>query len=375
MAGLYIHVPFCRKKCPYCNFFSVASQRLRKDYTPTLLMEASRYAPQWKSQIFETLYLGGGTPSLLSADELNPLLLGLKKLFSFSTQTEITLEVNPDDISIENLQLWKSLGFNRLSIGLQSFDEEALRFLERLHTAGGLLEKLWLARKMGFTNISVDLIYGIPGLSNKAWLNTLDTLFQFKPEHISAYALTLEENTIYGIRVNRQQAAAPPDSLAITHFQMLRHRARQQGYQFYEVSNLSLPGYIAKHNSSYWQGIPYLGLGPSAHSFDGKKRWWNPVSINEWKKIVRAGLPSESEILTPSMHFNEYILTRLRTSKGIRFADFRQTFGKDAFEQFFTLAAGLPRGLIILTNKGIRVPVRNFLLSDGIIRRFIIQEA
>jgi len=375
MAGLYIHVPFCRKKCPYCNFYSVVSQRLRKDYTPTLLAEASRFAPQWASQTFETLYLGGGTPSLLSTDELSPMLLGLKKLFSFSAQPEITLEVNPDDISSENLQLWKSLGINRLSIGLQSFDEGALRFLERLHVAGGLLEKLWLARHMGFTNISVDLIYGIPGLSGKAWLNTIDTVFQFRPEHISAYALTLEENTIYGIRVNRHQAPAPPDSLAITHFQILRHRARQQGYHFYEVSNLSLPGYSSRHNSSYWQGIPYLGLGPSAHSFDGQKRWWNPASINEWKKMVTEGQSPESEILTPTMRFNEYLLTRLRTRKGIRLADFLQTFGKDAFEHLYAAAAGLPRGVLILTNKGMRVPVRNFLLSDGIIRRFILQEA
>jgi len=374
MAGLYIHVPFCRKKCPYCNFYSVVSQRLRKNFIETLINEASHWALTWSSLEFETLYLGGGTPSLLTEDELRPLLDNLRKFFKFSAQAEFTLEVNPDDISKERLLLWKSLGVNRLSVGLQSLDEEALRFLERLHSPLEALEKLRLARRQGFSNISVDLIYGIPGLSRTAWLQTLEDVFEFRPQHISAYALTLEDNTIYGIRVNRNLVSAPPDSLAVAHFHLLRHKARSHGYRFYEVSNLCLPGYHSRHNSAYWKGTPYLGLGPSAHSFDGDKRWWNPASIGEWEKMVDKKSIPEAESLTPTMRFNEYLITRLRTQKGIHIPDFKQHFEHEAFVQFFEKVNNLPGGHLTITPEHIRIPVRNFLVSDGIIRRFIIED-
>lgn len=374
MAGLYIHVPFCLKKCPYCNFYSVVSQRLRKDFVETLINEASQWAPAWSSLEFETIYLGGGTPSLLTEDELRPLLENLRSFFKFSAQAEFTLEVNPDDICKERLLLWKSLGVSRLSVGLQSLNEEALRFLERLHSPEDAIEKLILARDHGFSNISVDLIYGIPGLSRIAWLNTLKTVFEFSPEHISAYALTLEENTIYSIRVNKNLVSAPPDSLAVAHFHILRHLARSHGYRFYEVSNLCLPGYHSRHNLAYWQGVPYLGLGPSAHSFDGKKRWWNPASIGEWKRMVINGFAPDAEFLTPSMLFNEYLITRLRTLMGISIKDFKQYFGHDASVIFTEKVNTLPKGLLTLTPERIRIPVRNFLVSDGIIRRFIIED-
>ncbi len=374
MAGLYIHVPFCKKKCPYCNFYSVVSRSLRKNYLTTLVHEATHFAPVWSNHEFETLYLGGGTPSLLSDEELCSLFENLKALFRFSKNSEITLEANPEDINSNTLLLWKSMGINRLSIGLQALDNESLSFLERQHSSADAFEKLKLARNAGFSNISVDLIYGIPGLSRKTWLQTLDTLFQFRPEHISAYALTLEENTIYHVKVKRQLLATPPDKLAIAHFHILRHKARIHGYKFYEVSNLCLPGYHSKHNFSYWQGVPYLGLGPSAHSFDGRKRWWNPSSMGEWQNLVFKGDFPDNEILNSTQQFNDYLVTRLRTRKGMIFEDLSRIFLKNDIDLIIHTANQLPKGLLALTSKGIRIPVRNFLLSDGIIRKFILEE-
>ncbi|MGC8864763.1 MAG: radical SAM family heme chaperone HemW [Bacteroidales bacterium] len=371
MAGLYIHVPFCRKKCPYCNFFSVVSDKLRNDFIELLLSEANHFASDWSDQTMATLYLGGGTPSLLSEEELRALFKGLRTQFKISPQAEITLEVNPDDITLDSLKLWKDLGINRLSVGLQSLDEAALDFLERLHSAGESLNKLRLVRNVGFTNLSLDLIYGIPGLSRQAWLKTLEQVFEFRPEHMSAYALTLEEKTIYDFRVRRNQVSAPPDDLALAHFHLLRRMARHHGYHFYEVSNLSLPGYHSRHNTSYWTGVPYLGLGPSAHSFDGRKRWWNPASISKWRQIVTHKQDREEEQLSRIMQLNEYLMTCLRTREGMLFNHFEQRWGKQALEHLLQKVGKLPRGRILLTHKGIYVPVRNFMISDGIIRELL----
>lgn len=371
MAGLYIHIPFCRKKCPYCNFYSVVSDALRKDYVDLILAEASQFASEWSAQTMTTLYLGGGTPSMLSAVELETLLTGLRNCFKISAEAEITLEANPDDITLESLVFWKKLGVNRLSVGVQSLDEEALRFLERVHSPQESLEKLHLARSIGFGNLSVDLIYGIPGLSRQSWLKTLDQVFKFRPEHLSAYALTLEEKTIYHYRVHKNQAPAPPDSLALAHFHLLRREARYHGYRFYEVSNLCLPGYHSRHNTSYWIGLPYLGLGPSAHSFDGKKRWWNPASVSQWRQVTRQGFEREEEPLSRVVQINEYVLTRLRTQEGILFSEFQQQLGKQALEYLIQKVMTLPKGRIIMTTNGFKIPVRNFMLTDGIIRHLL----
>lgn len=371
MAGLYIHVPFCRKKCPYCNFFSVVSEALRKDYVDLILAEASQFASEWSAQTMTTVYLGGGTPSMLSAREVETLLMGLRTHFKISAEAEITLEANPDDITLESLVFWKELGINRLSVGVQSLDEGALRFLERVHSPDESLEKLYLARRLGFDNLSVDLIYGIPGQSRQSWLKTLEQVFKFRPEHLSAYALTLEEKTIYDYRVRKNQAPAPPDSLAVAHFHLLRRVARFHGYRFYEVSNLCLPGYHSRHNTSYWKGIPYLGLGPSAHSYDGRKRWWNPASLSQWRQIVRQGLKREEEVLSRAMQLNEFLLTRLRTQEGILFSEILQQFGKQAMEYLTQKVLSLPKGRIILTTNGLKIPVRNFMLTDGIIRHLL----
>lgn len=368
MAGLYIHVPFCRKKCPYCNFFSVVSDALRKDYVDLILAEASQFASEWSAHMITTLYLGGGTPSMLSTVELETLLTGLRTYFRISSEAEITLEANPDDITLESLVFWKKLGINRLSVGVQSLDKKSLRFLERVHSPAESLEKLHLARSLGYGNLSVDLIYGIPGLSRQSWLKTLEQIFKFRPEHLSAYALTLEEKTIYEYRVRKKQAPAPPDGMAVAHFHLLRRVARLHGYRFYEVSNLCLPGYQSRHNMSYWKGIPYLGLGPSAHSFDGKKRWWNPASVFHWRQVVRQGIRREEEHLTQVMQLNELLLTRLRTQEGILFSEFHQQLDKQALEHLMQKVLTLPKGRIVLTANGLKIPVRNFMLSDGIIR-------
>ncbi len=368
MAGLYIHIPFCRSKCPYCNFFSLASEKARQGYVDLLVSEARTMAASVRMGPFETLYLGGGTPSLLPPAEIARLVDSLQEIFRFVPGFECTLEANPDDIHPEVLYAWNACGVNRLSIGVQSFDRDALIFLGRMHGPEKAIQSVEMARRQGFGNITIDLIYGIPGLSTAAWQKSLSIAFSLHPEHLSAYALTLEPHTIYQHQVDKREKAAPPDDLAVGHYHMLRQMADGAGYVHYEISNFCKPGWISKHNSAYWQSRPYLGLGASAHSFDGRRRWWNPSSVREYSELVLSGLPDRpSETLTLIQHYNEYLMTALRTNEGVSLKHLQERFGPSFAAQFVKQAERLTGKGLCRSQAGYHIAPEDFMLADAII--------
>ncbi|MCU0376069.1 MAG: radical SAM family heme chaperone HemW [Chitinophagaceae bacterium] len=327
MIGIYIHIPFCRKACHYCNFHFSTSQQHKGSYLKALKLEieaAEAHHPWVKTnRQVSTIYLGGGTPSLLSPAELTTLFNTLKTSFDLEPTTEITLEANPDDINAANLNAWLETGINRLSIGIQSFRQQDLEWMNRSHTAEQAQTCVSLAAAAGFRHFSLDLIYGQPGLTDAAWLNNLQTAHQLGVNHLSCYALTVEDKTALHHFVKNGKRLPPDEAMQAAHFNLLLNWAAQNGWEHYEISNLCKPGHRARHNSAYWQGQPYLGFGASAHSFDGKLTRTAAVANNAlytdyW--LQGKGYPYETEVLNPLQRLHERIMTGLRTSEGIYYA-------------------------------------------------------
>lgn len=309
---LYIHIPFCHHKCTYCAFFSKATQKSKEPYIEALCREITkRKEPQQKVR---TLYFGGGTPTLLSIGQLTRITTCLRENFNLSIVEEVTIEANPENLTPEYLQGLRRLGFNRLSIGIQSFNERDLKILNRSHSAEQAIEAIRQAQKAGFSNISIDLIYGLPDQSLSMWQENLSIAKEMNLQHISCYALTVEEGTMLRQQIVLGKTVAPSEEMAITHYDALCEWARLNGFEQYEVSNFCKPGYYSRHNSRYWDRTPYLGFGPAAHSFDGNKRSWNLADI---ERYIKQDAPFEDEVLSKSDAYNEYIMTALRTSKGI----------------------------------------------------------
>jgi oxygen-independent coproporphyrinogen-3 oxidase len=323
MAGIYIHIPFCRKACHYCNFHFSTSLHRKPELLNALQHEIlSDKLPVTIeiSEPIETLYFGGGTPSLLTIKELDGIMRALEQKFHFSANAEITLEANPDDIHPENLDHWKTLGINRLSIGIQSFRQEELTWMNRAHNEQQAFKCLELAASKGFDNLNIDLIYGTPTLSDDAWKRNLEIAGQSGVNHLSCYALTVEENTALHHFVQKGKVPAPAEERQITQFEILMDWAAENKWDHYEISNLCKPGHHSRHNSNYWSGKPYIGFGPSAHSFDGSNTRWNGIAnnalyIKNW--LEGAGELYQSEIMTPSQLFNERIMTGLRRKEGL----------------------------------------------------------
>jgi len=317
MAGIYLHIPFCRQACHYCNFHFSTSLQLKNDTVDALLKEMEARRDYIGRAPVETIYFGGGTPSLLTEEELGRILNKLHALFPIAPDAELTLEANPDDMAIPGrLTTWRQAGINRLSIGIQSFFEEDLRWMNRVHNAGQALESIHKAQDAGLDNISIDLIYGTPGLSDGNWKKNVEQAFQLGIPHLSCYALTVEPRTALDtmIRQHKKEDIDPEDQAR--QFLLLMDWVAAAGYEHYEISNFSLPGRRSRHNTSYWQGKPYLGLGPSAHSYDGAaSRQWNIA--NNALYIKNPGSHIEKEILTPVQQLNEYIMISLRTMEGL----------------------------------------------------------
>jgi len=317
MAGIYLHIPFCRQACHYCNFHFSTSLQLKNDTVDALLKEMEARRDYIGRAPVETIYFGGGTPSLLTEEELGRILNKLHALFPIAPDAELTLEANPDDMAIPGrLTAWRQAGINRLSIGIQSFFEEDLRWMNRVHNAGQALESIHKAQDAGLDNISIDLIYGTPGLSDGNWKKNVEQAFQLGIPHLSCYALTVEPRTALDtmIRQHKKEDIDPEDQAR--QFLLLMDWVAAAGYEHYEISNFSLPGRRSRHNTSYWQGRPYLGLGPSAHSYDGAaSRQWNIA--NNALYIKNPGSHIEKEILTPVQQLNEYIMISLRTMEGL----------------------------------------------------------
>ena len=318
MAGIYLHIPFCRQACFYCDFHFSTNLKPKKALLEALHKEASLQQHYLLDEAVETIYFGGGTPSLLQTAEIADILTHLGKLFQVTPQAEITLEANPDDLTEEKLLSLRQAGINRLSIGIQTFAEPVLQGLNRAHNAEQARACVPLARAAGFDNISIDLMYGLPGQTNELWRQDLDLALALRPEHLSAYCLTIEPQTAFGRWTAKGQLKPPGEEVGEAHYLMLTEALQQAGYEHYEVSNFCLPGYHSRHNTAYWLQKRYLGLGPGAHSYNLQSRQYNIRNNALYiKKLQQGEMPNDSEALSRQDHINEYLMTGLRTSWGI----------------------------------------------------------
>jgi oxygen-independent coproporphyrinogen III oxidase len=328
MAGIYIHIPFCRKACHYCNFHFSTSLQQKDDFFSALLHEIALQKGYLEEQEINTLYFGGGTPSLMSTAELEQVMDALNRHFNIHPNAEITFETNPDDIAAEKLSDWKKNGINRLSIGIQSFRDEDLRWMNRAHDAQQTTEAVSLAQQSGFENITIDLIYGVPGMDDDAWKKNIQTAIGLGIPHLSCYALTVEPGTALEKMIGQHKKEPADAALAATHFDILVAAATAAGFEQYEISNFAQPGYRSRHNTAYWKGIHYLGLGPSAHSFNGVSRQWNVANNMKYIRSLSKGIvPFEQETLTVTQRLNEYIMTSLRTIEGMDMLFIKKEFG------------------------------------------------
>lgn len=368
MAGIYLHIPFCKQACYYCNFHFSTSLLQQEAMVNSILQEITLQKDYLVQEPVRTIYFGGGTPSLLKEQELTALLSHLRATFTVAADAEITLEANPDDLTVEKLVQLKAAGINRLSIGVQSFHEEDLTWMNRAHNSRQALDCIKQAQDLGFQNITIDLIYGGPTLTNEGWEQNVKQAIALGVPHLSCYALTVEPGTALDHFIKKKKMAATDPDKAAQHFEMLMEWLGGAGYEHYEISNFALPGWHSRHNSSYWQGKPYLGLGPSAHSFNGTSRQWNIANNTQYIKSITAGtVPFEIESLTTAMQFNEYIMTSLRTSAGCNLEWVAEKFGTDLTihllahsEPFITM------GRIERVGEALRLTKAGRLFADGI---------
>ena len=319
MSGIYIHIPFCKKACFYCDFhFSVSFKIKEKIITAICKELISRKDFFDSKETISSIYFGGGTPSVLSIKEIDEILGVVYSYYNVEKNAEITFECNPDDLTQDYLKELKFVGINRLSIGVQSFNDEYLKWMNRSHDASQSKKSIEYAAEAGFNNITLDLIYGLPQLGNKEWLDNLNEALSLPINHLSAYSLTMEENTPYIKLVNQGKYKKPSDDISSSHYQILVQQTTDLGWEHYEVSSFCKPGNYSKHNSSYWSGSKYLGVGPSAHSYDGNFRYWNVSNNKSYLECISSNKRCfESEELTVSNQVNEYLLTGLRTKWGV----------------------------------------------------------
>lgn len=368
MAGIYLHIPFCKQACYYCNFHFSTSLLQQEAMVNSIVQEIALQKDYLAQEPVHTIYFGGGTPSLLKEQELTALLLHLRATFAVAADAEITLEANPDDLTAEKLVQLKAAGINRLSIGVQSFHEEDLTWMNRAHNSRQALDCIKQAQDLGFQNITIDLIYGGPTLTNEGWEQNVKQAIALGVPHLSCYALTVEPGTALDHFIKKKKMAATDPDKAAQHFEMLMEWLGAAGYEHYEISNFALPGWHSRHNSSYWQGKPYLGLGPSAHSFNGASRQWNIANNTQYIKSIAAGtVPFEIESLTTAMQFNEYIMTSLRTSAGCNLEWVAEKFGTD--HTIHLLAHSEPyikMGRIERVGEALRLTKAGRLFADGI---------
>lgn len=319
-AGIYIHIPYCKQACTYCDFYFSTVQSTIPQTVEGIVKEAVLRKNELTGHTIQSIYLGGGTPSLLTKQQLSQIFDALHNQYDTRIVKEITIETNPDDITPQRLQEWKQLGINRLSIGIQSFADDELKQMNRAHTAQQALQCVQWAKEAGFSNITVDLIYGTPWKSASQWEKDVKTVLAMDVPHVSAYQLTLEPKTQLTHWVNTGKVTSLPEENTYEQFWSMKKWLAERGIVQYEVSNFAKPGYEAVHNRSYWQGLPYLGLGPSAHSFAGTKRKWNHANLHTWFKALQQNQNWwEEENLTEEQQYNELILTRLRTRTGLDF--------------------------------------------------------
>lgn len=369
MSGIYIHIPFCKQACHYCDFHFSTSLKNKDALVKSILMEIDNRINYLPNKTIETIYFGGGTPSLLSEKEIFQILEKLYKLYNVSNNAEITLECNPDDLSDEKLKELKRLEINRLSIGLQSFDEEELIWMNRAHTAKESESSVKRAQDRGFENITIDLIYGSKFSNLTNWKKTLDKAIALQVPHISSYNLTIEEKTKLGHDFKVKKEVAIDDEKSSEMFLEMIDRLEKNDFIHYEISNFGKEGFFSKHNSNYWKGEHYLGLGPSAHSFDGTSRQWNVSNNNLYIKYLEEKSEAyfEKEILTETERFNEYILTSLRTIWGINLDYIKTNFNSDFAKNFLNqIQEYIKQETVVIKDKTYTLTEKGKLLADKI---------
>lgn len=376
MAGIYLHIPFCKKACHYCNFhFSTQTSHIQA-FVDALLQEVELQKNYLKEPI-ETIYFGGGTPSLLDEIQLKEIIAAIYAHFEVASLIECTIEANPDDMIPSKLATWKQLGINRLSIGVQSFQAPALIWMHRAHTVEQSHAAIQMAIDAGLNHLSIDLIYGTPSLSDQALMADLDWIQHYQINHVSCYALTVEDNTVLKKRIEKAQIDNVDPEKQARHFDIVSARLKGMGMEHYEISNFAKPGFRSQHNSHYWSDKPYLGLGPSAHSYNTISRQWNIANNALYiKSIANGQLNFEIELLTEANRYNEYMMTSLRRIEGFDLDLIQTKFGKSYLDHSLATIKGMDAKAIFLQN-GRQFTLQNEtkFLADGIASNFFILES
>lgn len=377
MAGIYIHIPFCKQACFYCNFHFSTSLRQKEEMLDCLCREISMHThtsdPEHNGMVLtektpvETIYFGGGTPSLLSAAEIDRLLDVIRENFTVASDAEVTLEANPDDVTLEKMRELRKSGINRLSLGIQSFDDGNLKWMNRAHNAEQAMNSIRWIKEAGFKNFSADLIFGIPRLTNEKWIDNIDRLMNFGVPHLACYALTVEPKTALAKMIKQGKKENVNEEDQARQFEILMAKMYEAGYEHYETSNFALPGFRSKHNSSYWQHKIYLGIGPSAHSFDGERRYWNMANNPLYIKAIQNGTSFfEKETLTPKQQFDEYIMTSIRTVEGIDLNYIASHFGVEHKEKIFERLKNVRPDWFSLGDKYVSLTDKGKLFTDKV---------
>lgn len=354
MAGIYLHIPFCKQACNYCDFHFSTSMKMKVGFVQAIIQEIELRKEIFANEFISSIYFGGGTPSLLSTKELDMIFEKLYTSFSIDADAEITLEANPDDLTIEKIQQLKDSPVNRLSIGVQSFRDEDLKYMNRAHTSIEALNSIKMAQDVGFQNITIDLIYGTPGMSNEDWKRNLKKSFALNLPHISSYALTVEEKTALYYKIQKNKIDPVDEQQSANQFKILMAEMLRQGYEQYEISNFCKDNSYSKHNSSYWKKDHYLGLGPSAHSYFGNLRMWNVSNnVKYIKALLASQLPLVKENLHPQDMYNEYIMTSLRTKWGCSLIEIEKNYPVSYLNYFKDQIKSHEVNGSIIENKGV----------------------
>lgn len=369
MSGIYIHIPFCRSKCAYCNFFSLVTEKKINDFVTSLKREIVSRKNYLSGEKVETIYFGGGTPSLLPTNYVGEILEILNKNFDIVSKPEITLEANPDTINRDQLLSLKRLGVNRISVGIQSFHDDDLKYLGRKHDSRHALQIVDNLKSVDFDKLTLDLIYGIPTLTEEKWNKNLDIFFSSEISHLSAYALTVEPKTILGQKIEKGDLQDVNEEETIRHYEILIEKTKENGFEHYEISNFAKEGFYSQHNSIYWKDVSYLGLGPSAHSYDRKSRQWNVANLTQY---INSDFDAdtdffEKEILTKEDKFNEYVMTSLRTSWGCDVEKIELDYGISYKNHFLKNVKNyLDKGIMLKNNNNFVLTDKGMLFADGI---------
>ena len=368
MASIYIHIPYCKQKCTYCDFHFIISLKNKNKMLESMHKEIRQRKDYLKGQKISSIYFGGGTPSILTSSEIHDFLNSIYNSYQVNKDVEITIECNPDNLTASKLSLYKGIGINRLSIGVQSFDDQELKFMNRSHSSKEAIDSIQLAKEIGFQNISIDLIYGLPNQTLRDWKNNLRIMFELGIQHFSAYSLTIEEKTALYHLVKNKKVKMLSDKKIIDQFNLLQVEAKEQGFIHYEISNFGFEGYFSKHNSAYWQGKYYLGIGPSAHSYNGNNRGWNIASNTKYISSISANINCFNvEELTTTQQYNEYIFISLRTIWGVNLHLIKSIYGKKTELYFLNEIKKWEEKKYVISNSNIyTLTIKGKVFADSI---------